>query len=54
MKLIETSHGTVCEHCRLWPDLCNCGSPHPLLSWLFAQFGARLGGTIAKRPGAGE
>ena len=24
MKLIGTSHGTVCSKCLLWPDLCTC------------------------------
>lgn len=28
--LIETSHGTVCPCCRLWPDTCTCDPKHPL------------------------
>lgn len=28
-ETIETVHGTVCRHCRLWPDLCTCDPDHP-------------------------
>lgn len=38
--LVETCHGTVCGHCRLWADLCTCRPGHPMRQI--------LGGTAAR------
>ena len=43
MKLIETSHGTVCSKCLLWPDLCTCDG------WLM-RFLHRAFDAAASRP----
>lgn len=36
--LIETSHGTVCPRCLLWPDTCTCRHDHPARLILAAAF----------------
>ncbi len=38
MEMIETSHGSVCNRCLLWPDLCTCG-PSWLRRFLEEYFG---------------
>lgn len=40
MTLIETSHGTVCARCLLWPDLCTCAGRSPVVEAIVNLFGA--------------
>lgn len=39
MNLIQTSHGTVCARCLLWPDLCSCDGANPAVEALANLFG---------------
>lgn len=39
MNLIESSHGTVCARCLLWPDLCACNGRSPAVEALVNLFG---------------
>ena len=41
MNLIETSHGTVCARCLLWPDLCNCDGKSEIIEALVGLFGMK-------------
>lgn len=46
--LVESSHGTVCPACRLWPDQCTCRPDHPMLEML-RSCGFAVGAPLAPR-----
>jgi hypothetical protein len=41
-RFIQTTHGTVCRHCLLWPDMCTCSNTSAVRIMLKALAGVMV------------